>query len=92
MKVYETPNKEYRIIKQSNREWEVVFGEELFTYNICKYVPSLAGWNLKNPNAKLSDYVIIRSEEKIVDALKWLKNNNIISNDELKLQITKIGK
>lgn len=90
--VYETPNKEYQIRKQVNEEWGIVFGDEIVVFNICKYNSSLAKWNLEHPDAKLSDYVILRSEEKLEDALRWLKSNSVISGDELKNQVEKIGK
>ena len=87
MIIYETPTKEYQIRKQTNMEWAVVFGEELVVYNICKYNQSLSDWNKKNPEAKLSDFIIVRSEERLKDAFEWLRKNNIISNDEMKQQI-----
>jgi len=90
--VYETPNKEYQIREQFSEEWEIVFGERFYVYNICKRFDSLVEWNRKNPKARLSDYVILRSEEDLKEAFKWLKSKNVISNDELNLQIQKIGK
>lgn len=82
--IYQTTDKQYGIKLQSDPTWEQVFGNAPI-YLICKYDESLHKYNVKtNYAANLSEYYIVRSEEKLKNCFKWLVINNIITVEEMK--------
>jgi hypothetical protein len=80
--LYRSPTRDFIVVSQRNLLWLEVFNVDPF-YMICKYDPSL-----KMPfEGELKDYRVLLQKEKLEDCFKWLKRNNIISNDEMKEQI-----
>ena len=93
--LYQTPNTVYRISKQNDPIWFEIFNIEsekpIAAYYISRYEPSLASWNVHNPDARLSDYIIIQSKETLEECFQWLKKYNIISKDEMEYQIKRFS-
>jgi hypothetical protein len=74
--IYETPNKEYAIVEQTDPEWQAVFGTDAVYYNAVK----------------ISTKSIIYTGISVPPVLKWLRKFSVISEDEMNYQIKKIGK
>lgn len=90
--IYESPNKEWRIVRQNDPEWEEVFGSDISMFNICKYNESLERYSENNPKLNLSNYIIFHSVENLEDAFRWLRWNKVISSDEMKYQVGLLNK
>lgn len=76
MIIYTTPTGEWEVRKQSDPEWQSVFGYDTPYYNAYR----------------VSDKLIVYCGRNIKDVLQWFRKMNIISEDEVKYQIEKIGK
>lgn len=74
--VYTTPNREWEVKGQSDPEWQSIFGYDKLYYNAYR----------------ISDNLIVYCGGSIEDTLRWFRKMNIISEDEMKYQIEKIGK
>ena len=69
--IYETPNKEWRVEKQSNPEWQEVFGKDAVYYNAVKAFNNFIAYSGAN----------------LIEVLRWLVKQNIISKDEMNYQL-----
>lgn len=74
--IYTTPNDEWEIVSQSDPKWQSVFGMDAVYYNAYRK----------------KDGFLVFSGGNASSVLQWFRKMNIISEDELKLQIEKIGK
>ncbi len=74
--IYTTHNEEWEIVSQSDPKWQSVFGMGAVYYNAYRKKDSL----------------LVFSGGTASSVLQWFRKMNIISEDELKLQIEKIGK
>jgi hypothetical protein len=71
--VYETPNHEYKVYRNSDALWQEVFGQGATWFSIMRS----AKWDMT------SDAKPVRQEFSLEDVLKWFWRNNIISRDEM---------
>lgn len=69
--VYTTPNGEWKIVEQSDPEWQSVFGESLKYFNAVR----------------VTDNFLIFSGKDLESVFKWLYKRMIISKDEMNYQI-----
>jgi hypothetical protein len=74
--IYETPNHEYVIEFQTDADWQALFGMN-------------TGWYLIR-RKEFDD--LFHSEDTLEKALKWLRNRQIISKDEMLFKIGELCK
>lgn len=72
--VYVTPNKEYVILKSTDPNWQAIFGFDGAWYIILRKEDSIPVW----------DNIVLKK------CFKWLRQQNIISKDEMKYWIKQL--
>lgn len=84
--VYETPNKEWVIVKEKQGRWSVIFDVPM--YSARKFSEKKHKENgTKAEERVLSDYIIMHSFEEIESGFKWLRWMKVISSDEMDYNI-----
>lgn len=69
--IYTTPNGEWKIVEQSDPEWQAVFGKQSVYFNAVR----------------TRDNFLVFSGGKVSPVLEWFCKMKIISSDEMKHQI-----
>lgn len=84
--VYETPNKEWVIVKEEQGGWSAIFGVPM--YSARKFSEKKHKENGTKPEERLlQDYIIMHSFEKLDSGFKWLRWMKVISSDEMDYDI-----
>jgi hypothetical protein len=74
--IYETPTKSYTITKETDAQWQELFGRGFGWYVI----------------SKKDDPDFCRSEITLDKAFRWLWNRQVISKDEMLFKISELCK
>lgn len=74
--IYTTPNGEWKIIEQSDPEWQAVFGQQSTYFNAVR----------------TKDNFLAFSGGKIKTVLEWLCKMRVVSSDEMNYQVDLLEK
>lgn len=74
--IYVTPSKEWKIVEQSDPEWQAVFGKKHMYFNVVR----------------VKDNFLIFSGGTLKYVYEWLYKRMLISKDEMNYQISLLEK